>query len=395
MGANKKISILIIDDEEPIRRLLAMYLSDEYSCHTAASADEAIEQLASTPFNLVITDITMPGTSGIELSKYIHQAYPDTVVIMVSGMSNINFAIDAMRHGAFDYVTKPFDLQQVLMAVDRALRYQVLIAERRLYEQSLEDAVRLKTVELRSLNSDLNQMLEALYQNYRATLRALAGALEARDFETAGHSDRVVAYSLRLGRELGLSHRDLIGLEQGALLHDIGKIGVRDSILLKSGTLNEKEWEEMREHINHGLRIINGIDFLKGAAPVVGEHHEKYDGSGYPLGLRAEMIHINARIFAVADAFDAITSDRPYRQSASYSSAREEIAKHSGKHFDPLVVKTFLSVPESEWQEIRQSAGSADYSEQMIDKHELRSFIVSIKRNNGFTGPLGVSPLLV
>lgn len=394
MGANKQISILIIDDEEPIRRLLAMYLSDEYTCLTAASADEATELLASGPFNLVVTDIAMPGRSGLELSQYIHQAYPDTAVIMISGMSDINYAIEAMRHGAFDYVTKPFDLSQVLMAVDRALRYQVLLAEKRLYEQSLEEAVRLKTAQLRSLNSDLNQMLEALYQNYRATLRALAGALEARDVETAGHSDRVVAYSLRLGRELGLAHKDLIGLEQGALLHDIGKIGVRDSILLKRGSLDEKEWEEMREHINHGLRIINGIDFLKGAAPVVGEHHEKYDGSGYPLGLRAEMIHLNARIFAVADAFDAITSDRPYRRSASYTSARREIVAHSGKHFDPMVVNAFLNVLESEWREIRKSAESEGYSEKMIDRNELRSFIVSIKRNNGFTGPLPMSPLL-
>jgi cyclic di-GMP phosphodiesterase len=394
MDANKNISILIIDDEEPIRSLLAMYLSEEYTCRTAASADEATEILASGPFNLVITDIAMPGTTGIELSQYIRQAYPDTVVIMVSGMSDINYAIEAMRHGAFDYLTKPFDLSQVLMAVDRALRYQVLIAQKRSYEQSLEEAVRLKTVELRSLNSDLNQMLEALYQNYRATLRALAGALEARDFETAGHSDRVVAYSLRLGRELGLAHKDLIALEQGALLHDIGKIGVRDSILLKRGALNEKEWEEMREHIKHGLRIINGIDFLKGAAPVVGEHHEKYDGSGYPLGLRAEMIHINARIFAVADAFDAITSDRPYRRAASYDSARAEITANSRKHFDPTVVNAFLNVPESEWREIRESAESDDYSEQMIDKHELRSFIVSIKRTNGFTSPLVTSPFI-
>jgi response regulator RpfG family c-di-GMP phosphodiesterase len=394
MGDNKKISVLIIDDEEPIRRLLAMYLSEEYTCLTAASADEATELLTSGPFNLVITDIAMPGTSGIELTQYIRRAYPDTVVIMVSGMSDINYAIDAMRHGAFDYLTKPFDLSQVMMAVDRALRYQALISQKRFYEQSLEEAVRLKTVELRSLNSDLNQMLEALYQNYRATLRALAGALEARDVETAGHSDRVVAYSLRLGRELGLAHKDLIALEQGALLHDIGKIGVRDSILLKRGSLNESEWDEMREHINHGLRIINGIDFLRGAAPVVGEHHEKYDGSGYPLGLRAEMIHINARIFSVADAFDAITSDRPYRRSASYATAREEIAANSRKHFDPLVVNAFLNVPENEWREIRVSAESADYSEQMIDKHELRSFIVSIKRNNGFTGPLSMSGLI-
>lgn len=224
-----------------------------------------------------------------------------------------------------------------------------------------------------------------------ATLRALAGALEARDVETSGHSDRVVAYSLRLGRELGLAHKELIALEQGALLHDIGKIGVRDSILLKTGALTETEWGEMREHINYGLRIIGGIDFLSGAAPVVGEHHEKYDGTGYPSGLRGEMIHINARIFAVADAFDAITSDRPYRKSASYADARAEIVANSGKHFDPAVVNAFLKVPESEWREIRKIAESEDYIEHIIDRREIRSFIVSIKRHTGLTGPLNLT----
>jgi len=388
MANNKEVSILIIDDEEPIRRLLALYLSDEYTCVTASGADEANVLLAGSSFNLVMTDITMPGTSGIELCENIHETHPDTVVIMVSGMTDINYAVEAMRHGAFDYVVKPFDLSHVLMSVERALRYQALIAAKRHYEQSLEETVRLRTAELRSLNENLNQMLEALYQNYRATLRALAGALEARDFETAGHSDRVVAYSLRLGRELGLGHKELIALEQGALLHDIGKIGVRDSILLKSGKLTEGEWVEMREHINYGLRIISGIDFLSGAAPVVGEHHEKYDGTGYPSRLQGDMIHLNARIFAVADAFDAITSDRPYRKSASYADARTELVANSGKHFDPSVVNAFLKVPETEWAEIRKIAESQDYIEHIIDRREIRSFIVSIKRHTGFTGPL-------
>jgi response regulator RpfG family c-di-GMP phosphodiesterase len=387
MANNKEVSILIIDDEEPIRRLLALYLSDEYTCVTASGAEEANVLLAGSSFNLVMTDITMPGTSGIELCETIHQSHPDTVVIMVSGMTDINYAVEAMRHGAFDYVVKPFDLAHVLMSVERALRYQALIAAKRHYEQSLEETVRLRTAELRSLNENLNQMLEALYQNYRATLRALAGALEARDFETAGHSDRVVAYSLRLGRELGICHKELIALEQGALLHDIGKIGVRDSILLKSGKLTEGEWAEMREHINYGLRIINGIDFLSGAAPVVGEHHEKYDGTGYPSRLQGEMIHLNARIFAVADAFDAITSDRPYRKSASYADARMELIANAGRHFDPAVVNAFLKVPETEWAEIRKIAESQDYIEHIIDRREIRSFIVSIKRHSGFTGP--------
>lgn len=391
MPNNKEVSILIIDDEEPIRRLLALYLSDEYTCVTAASADEANELMTQSAFNLVITDITMPGRSGIELCKHINQAYPDTVVIMVSGMTDINCAIESMRQGAFDYVVKPFDLSHVLMAVERGIRYQVLVAAKRHYEQSLEETVRLRTVELRSMNDNLNQMLEALYQNYRATLRALAGALEARDVESAGHSDRVVAYSLRLGREFGLSHRELIALEQGALLHDIGKIGIRDSILIKRGALTEAEWEEMREHINHGLRIIGGIDFLSGAAPVVGEHHEKYNGSGYPSGLRGDKIHINARIFAVADAFDAITSDRPYRRSASYADARTEIIANGGEHFDPEVVRAFLAVPEAEWSEIRRIAETEDYVEHIIDRREIRSFIIAIKRQTGFSSPLNLT----
>ena len=391
MANNREVSILIIDDEEPIRRLLALYLSEEYTCVTAASAEEGMALMAASSFNLVMTDITMPGSSGIELCKHIHQCYPETVVIMVSGMTDITCAIEAMRQGAFDYVVKPFDLSQVLMAVERGLRYQVLVAAKRHYEQSLEETVRQRTGELRSMNENLNSMLEALYQNYRATLRALAGALEARDVETAGHSDRVVAYSLRLGRELGLSHRELIALEQGALLHDIGKIGIRDSILMKRGSLTEAEWVEMREHINHGLRIIGGIDYLSGAAPVVGEHHEKYDGSGYPLGLKGENIHINARIFAVADAFDAITSDRPYRKAASYADARSEMIANGGHHFDPAVVRAFLSVPEEEWTEIRKIAESEDYIEQIIDRREIRSFIVSIKRNNALTQPLNLT----
>jgi putative two-component system response regulator len=389
--ANKKdVSILIVDDEEPIRRLLSTYLSREHASVTASNADEATSLLAGGLFNLVMTDITMPGTSGLELCQFIQQTCPETVVIVVSGMTDIQYAIEAMRYGAFDYVTKPFDLQQVMMAVNRALRYQVLVSAKRHYEQSLEETVRARTNELRSLNENLNQTLETLYQNYRATLRALAGALEARDVETAGHSDRVVAYSLRIGREVGLTHNELIALEQGALLHDIGKIGVPDSILLKRGPLTPEEWEKMRRHINYGLRIINGIDFLQGAAPVVGQHHEKYDGSGYPNGLRAELIHINARIFAVADAFDAITSDRPYRRAAPYAHARAEIMAHAGSQFDPRIVTAFLAIPEAELAEIRATADSQDYIEQVLDKRQVRSFIVSLKRQAGATGPLNL-----
>ena len=221
-------------------------------------------------------------------------------------------------------------------------------------------------------------MIDSLYLSYRATLGCLAKTLEARDYETRGHSDRVVAYCLRLGKEMGLAPADLICLEQGALLHDIGKIAVRDAVLLKPGSLGADEWPLMQKHVEYGLKIIEGTPFLSGACFVVGQHHEKYDGSGYPNGLRGEEIHINARIFAVADAFDAITSDRPYRAAQPYMRAREEIVAGWGSHFDPSVVDAFLQVPAAELAEIRNLAMQENYSTQLIGKAEMEKFMLKL-----------------
>jgi response regulator RpfG family c-di-GMP phosphodiesterase len=318
--------------------------------------------------------------SGLELCAFVSKTSPDTVVVMVSGLSDIQSAIKAMRHGAFDYVVKPFDLSQISLAVERALRHQSLLSFKRNYELSLEETVRARTLELRRVNDNLKDMIEVLYSNYRATLRALAKALEARDVETHGHSERVVAYCLTLGRRLGLSQRDLIALEQGALLHDIGKIGVRDSILLKPGPLTDDQWVEMRAHIDHGLAIIDGVDFLAGARSVVGQHHEKFDGSGYPNRLSGESIHLQARIFAVADAFDALTSDRPYRSGRPYAAACEEIVASAGTHFDPKVVDAFLKIPEAQLADIRREVVQQQHTDQIIDEREIRSFILSLKQ---------------
>jgi putative nucleotidyltransferase with HDIG domain len=182
----------------------------------------------------------------------------------------------------------------------------------------------------------------------------LAAALEARDRETHGHSERVVSFSLRLGRELKLSGEQMRALEFGALLHDIGKIGVPDAILHKPANLGEAEWVSMRQHPLHGRQILRGIEFLEGASRVVGQHHEKWDGTGYPLGLRGAEIDLNARIFAVADAFDAITSDRVYRAGRPYEVAVAELNKYAGRQFDPEVVVAFCRVPREEWDELRE-----------------------------------------
>jgi cyclic di-GMP phosphodiesterase len=371
-------SILIVDDDESIRGLLSACLDPAHRCATAASADEAARLLESGSFDLVLSDITMPGESGLDFCSHVQKTCPRTVVVMISAMTDIEYAIEAMHEGAFDYVTKPFDLARVRAAVERALRYRRALEDKHRYEQELEQRVRIRTAELQSANEDLNFMLDTVYWNYRATLRGLARTLEARDIETGGHSDRVVAYSMRLGKKMRLHSNDLLALEQGALLHDIGKIGVPDAVLLKPGSLTTDEWVKMREHVGHGLRIIEGVEFLRGARFVVGQHHEKYDGSGYPNKLRGDDIHIHARIFAVADAFDAIRSDRPYRAARTYEKACEELIAHAGSHFDPKVVSAFMSVPKAEWEDIRRSAQSEDSTDNIIDRRDINSFIFSL-----------------
>jgi len=339
--------ILIVDDEREITEILADLLSEDHECLKAGSAEQALDCLRAGEFELVISDITMPGMSGLDMIPHVKKLSPDTVVVMISGMQTVESAIGALRLGAFDYLMKPFDLRQVEAVVKRALEHHELVVAKRRYENHLEELVEQRTVELdRALNS--------LEGAYRSTLKALTAALETRDSETHGHSERVVSYSLRLGREYGLNSQDMKALEFGALLHDIGKIGVPDSILRKPAKLTEEEWVRMREHPLHGQQILRGIEFLQGAARVVAQHHEQWDGSGYPFGLRAEDIDVCARIFAVADAFDAITSDRVYRRGKSYEAAAQELDDWAGRQFDPKVVEAFHRVPKEDWEELHR-----------------------------------------
>ena len=341
--------ILIVDDEVEITEILADLLSEEYDCTRAGSAEEALSRLRESEFQLVISDITMPGMSGLDMIPHVKALSPDTVVVMISGMQTVESAIGALRLGAFDYLMKPFDLRQVEAVVKRALEHHDLVVAKQRYENHLEELVEQRTAELdRALNS--------LEGAYRSTLKALTAALETRDSETHGHSERVVSYSLRLGREYGLNSEAMKALEFGSLLHDIGKIGVPDSILRKPAKLTEEEWVRMREHPLHGQQILRGIEFLQGASRVVAQHHEKWDGTGYPLGLRAEDIDICARIFAVADAFDAITSDRVYRRGKSYEAAAQELDDWAGRQFDPKVVEAFHRVPKDDWEELHRQS---------------------------------------
>ncbi len=339
--------LLIVDDEVEVRSVLHDLLGETYQCGEAASAEEALAQLRERDYELVISDITMSGMSGLEMIPHVKVISPDTVIVMISGMQTIESAINALRLGAFDYLMKPFDLRQAEAAIARAYEHHELIVAKRRYENHLEELVDQRTAEL-------DQALDSLENAYRTTLQALTAALETRDAETHGHSERVVTFSLRLGREYGLAGPQMKALEFGSLLHDIGKIGVPDAILRKPAKLTDEEWVRMREHPIHGQQILRGIKFLEGAAKVVAQHHEKWDGSGYPLGLKDEEIDICARIFSVADAFDAITSDRVYRKGRPYEAAAQELNEWVGRQFDPKVVEAFHRVPKEDWDELRR-----------------------------------------
>lgn len=363
MPTNVPTRILLVDDEQEITDILADLLSEDYTCQKAGSAEEALARLQGSEFELVISDITMPGMSGLEMIPHVKELAPNTVVVMISGMQTVESAIGALRLGAFDYLMKPFDLRQVEAVVKRALEHHDLIVAKQRYENQLEELVEQRTAEL-------DRALDSLEDAYRSTLKALTAALETRDSETHGHSERVVSYSLRLGREYGLSREEMKALEFGSLLHDIGKIGVPDSILRKPAKLTEEEWVRMREHPVHGQQILQGIEFLQRAARVVAQHHEKWDGSGYPYGLREEDIDVCARIFAVADAFDAITSDRVYRRGKSYEAAAQELDDWAGRQFDPKVVEAFHRVPKDDWEELHRRS-----LEPKSDEFEVRQMV--------------------
>ncbi|HYG11634.1 MAG TPA: HD domain-containing phosphohydrolase [Pyrinomonadaceae bacterium] len=343
---NAKGHLLIADDDPQIRNVLEEFLCGSYECRTVGSAEEALALLRASRFDVVISDINMEGMSGLEMIPHVREIAPETVIILISGAQTIEYAIEALRAGAFDYVTKPFDLRHVEVAVERARQHHELLRSKRRYETFLEESIKLRTKELA-------QALSSLEDAYRTTLKALAAALETRDTDTHGHSERVVSFSLRLGRELNLDEEGLRSLEFGALLHDIGKIGIPDMILRKPAALTDEEWMTMRRHPALGQQILRGIEFLEGAARVVGQHHEKWDGTGYPLGLRGEEIDLNARIFAVADAFDAMVSTRVYRAGKPYAAAAEELERHAGRQFDPVVVAAFMRIPPADWETLR------------------------------------------
>jgi putative nucleotidyltransferase with HDIG domain len=339
--------ILIVDDEPHVRAMLAATLDRQgYLSVQAGSAAEAFELIDRQHFDMVLTDMVLRDGNGIGLLDRLHIHQPQTPVVMVTAIQDISVAISAMRKGAYDYLLKPFEREQLLSTVRRGLEHRQTVQENESYQQNLEQIVQART-EL------LHQAIVDLERSYDITLEALGDALDLKDSETEGHSKRVTAYTIALARAMGIGSDGIKIIARGAFLHDIGKMAIPDAILLKPGKLTASEQATMREHCARGYNILRKIPFLSEAAEIVYTHQEHYDGSGYPRGIRGSAIPVGARIFAVADTLDAITSDRPYRGAKSFDIARLEILRCSGTQFDPAVVEVFLKIPNELWMELR------------------------------------------
>jgi response regulator RpfG family c-di-GMP phosphodiesterase len=334
--------ILVVDDDDAVREAIAALLREEgYSCDRANGAQAALDCLRANDYPLVISDMRMPVHDGMWLLDRTKEEHPDTAVIMLTAFGDTEAAVECLRKGAVDYLLKPPRVTSLVRAVERALSRRRLELARQRYQRSLEQRVREKTAEL----SAALREIETAYAN---TLNALVAALDAREHETSDHSQRVVRYTLAIARRLGFPDAEIPSLTRGALLHDIGKIGVPDAILLKPGKLTQEEWVEMRRHPQTGFTILEPIAFLAGPAEIVLAHQERIDGGGYPRGLVGDAIPMGARIFSIADTFDAITSNRPYRRGATVEAAREEIRRCAGAQFDTACAEAFLAMSTDE-----------------------------------------------
>src|SRR5947199_1869511 len=328
-----------------------MLESKGYRCTAVSNGRAAQDQVKRTTPDLVLSDMIMPEMDGIKLLDWLRQYDPEVPVIMVTAIHDISTALEAIRRGAYDYILKPFEKDQLYLGVNRALQHRRLVAENRNYQRTLEQQVEERTARLQIA-------LAQLEQSYDDTLEALGSALDLKDAETEGHCQRVTAFCISIAKAMPVPDPYLPILARAAFLHDIGKMAIPDSILRKPGPLDDAEKKKMREHCEIGYNMLIRIPFLRDAAEIGLAHQEFFDCSGYPRGLKADQIPLGARIFTIADSLDAMISDRPYRRALPMPHARGEITRCRRRPVDPEVVKVFLSIPEQHWIELREHLGS-------------------------------------
>lgn len=339
-------NILIVDDEEPIRRVIGYLLSPHgYPVDFAADAREARKKLDSHPFALMLCDVNMPGESGMDLVRNILSERPETAAIMVTGLDSSVLANAAIEVGAFGYIVKPFESSEVLINVANALRRRKLELENRFHRENLEDIVRTRTVALQQALDWLERSEKELRLSREETIQRLAIAAEFRDSSTARHIHRMSHYCELLARRCGLSSDRCDLIRTASPMHDIGKIGTPDHVLLKPGKFTQEEFGVIAQHAEIGYRILSGSDaeLLKVAAVIAYTHHERFDGTGYPRGLKGEAIPIEGRIASIADAFDALTTQRVYKPAFEIGHTIDLMLKHRGEHFDPELLDIFFS----------------------------------------------------
>ncbi len=345
-GSNLKI--LIVDDEPDICELLRRYfIIKGYTVNTACSGVEALDMIirdSNSAPDIILMDIRMPEMDGLELLRNVRKMDQELPIIMVTALNDTEIAVSAMKNGAFDYVTKPIDLKSLSANIQNALEKGRLVKKVRKYRESLEAKIKQSADALTIAMSEIDKSKSRIKEAHRDTIYRLSLAAEFRNQETASHLKRISEYSVIIATALGWDVEDIASLKVASVMHDIGKIGIPDSILLKPGSLSKNEFEDIKKHSIIGFEILYGseVDFLKMAQDIVLTHHEKWDGSGYPLGLRGEQIPFAGRIVAVVDVFDALTSPRVYKAAFANEEAYSIVREGSGKHFDPMVVRAFL-----------------------------------------------------
>ena len=324
---DKRAKILIIDDEPSVHIMLEALLEREpFDLHFAKNGIEGLALATSIQPDVILLDVMMPNMNGFDVCQVIRSTYSlhEVPILMITALDDRASKLAGFNAGADDFLSKPFDGMELvarLRGMTRLNRYRLIAEQRRTMEQ---------------LNAEI---LTA----YDKTIEGWSNALDLRDKETEGHTQRVTEKTLLLARAYGIPEDELKHVWRGALLHDVGKLGIPDSILLKPGKLTDEEWNIMRRHPVHAYEWLSQISYLKPSLDIPYCHHEKWDGTGYPRGLKGEEIPITARLFAIVDVWDAITSDRPYRKAMTREEARQHILDQSGNHFDPAVVELFVS----------------------------------------------------
>ena len=338
-------NILVVDDEEPVRRLIGYLLQTHgYPVFLAGDAREARQLLKDQPIALMLCDVNMPGESGMDLVRSTLAEHKDTAAIMVTGLDSSVLANAAIDVGAFGYIIKPFESNEVLIDVANALRRRKLEMENRFHREHLEDIVHIRTMALQQALDWLEHSEKELRLSREETIKRLAIAAEFSDSSTAQHIQRMSHYCELLARKFGLSPDRCDLIRTASPMHDIGKIGTPDQVLLKPGKFTQEEFDVIARHAEIGYRILNGSDaeLLKVAAVIAYTHHERFDGTGYPRGLQGESIPIEGRIASIADAFDALTTQRVYKPAFGIDHAIDLMLKHRGEHFDPQLLDIFI-----------------------------------------------------